>query len=455
MLVFVQDCNGNALNPTERCGRVRHLLKQKKAMVVMMNPFTIRLTEPRNKMYTQPYDCGIDAGTVHVGVSITDDKKEVFAATFNIRSHEVHELLDTKKDNRRSRRQKKCYRKPRFSNRKREKGWLPPSVEHRIFTHEKVVEYVMKLLPIKSITIEIGQFDTQKMKNPDISGSEYQHGEKEGYENVKAYVRARDRYTCQICHPKSSESDDKKSGRDAKIEVHHIIYESNGGPTVPSNLVCLCHSCHQKLHNGKAELPEKFDANKKSIQFLRDAALMNMFSMKVYEKIRDSYPNLKVNYTYGYITNYYRLENNITKTHAHDARVISGNPAAEPAGCMYEIRQGRRHIRKLTEYQPRQRKAKYDKNGNKVKDAMPRKKRRQLGYVIRTCEEIKQIHGFTKRSIVLYNQRKCVITGLRRTGFFSLVDCKTKQKYDSVKYTEIKLIHLEHKSFYVENVRKL
>ena len=97
MLVFVQDCNGNALNPTERCGRVRHLLKQKKAMVVMMNPFTIRLTEPRNKMYTQPYDCGIDAGTVHVGVSVTDDKKEVFAATFDIRSYEVHELLDAKK----------------------------------------------------------------------------------------------------------------------------------------------------------------------------------------------------------------------------------------------------------------------------------------------------------------------------------------------------------------------
>lgn len=43
------------------------------------------------------------------------------------------------------------------------------------------VNEIHKILPITKIVIEVAQFDTQKMKNHDISGSDYQNGEQLGF----------------------------------------------------------------------------------------------------------------------------------------------------------------------------------------------------------------------------------------------------------------------------------
>lgn len=43
-MVYVQDINGKPMMPTTRHGKVRRLLKDKKAVVVNLCPFTIRLT---------------------------------------------------------------------------------------------------------------------------------------------------------------------------------------------------------------------------------------------------------------------------------------------------------------------------------------------------------------------------------------------------------------------------
>ena len=43
-MVYVLDIEGKPLMPTERHGKVRRLLKQEKAIVVELCPFTIRLT---------------------------------------------------------------------------------------------------------------------------------------------------------------------------------------------------------------------------------------------------------------------------------------------------------------------------------------------------------------------------------------------------------------------------
>lgn len=444
MYVFVQDCNGNPLMPTKRLGKVRHLLKEKRAVVIMREPFTIRLTKPLEHTYTQFCSMGVDTGSVYIGMSVTTAAQEFFAACLKIRSREVHDLLETRKENRCGRHYKKGYRQARFDNRKKKDGWLAPSIEHRILSHELFIKLVMKLLPVKKITLELGKFDTQKMKDPEISGSEYQHGEKEGYENTKAFVKARDKYECQICH----------NSKGKTLQVHHIIPKNNGGPNTPANLVCLCSSCHNKLHKGKLSLPEKFNANKKSVMFLRDAAAMNMISMKIYERIKTAYPNITVRYTYGYRTKFYRDQHNITKSHEHDARVISGNPTAKFASYLYEMAQQRRHNRQLEEHQPRRRKAVY-KDGKIIKKAMPRKKRKELGYVRRPCREIKQIHGFTKRSIVLFEGKKYFITGLRENGFFSLKSCDKKESINSISYKKLKLLYRQTKSIYVENIRKL
>ncbi len=42
-------------------------------------------------------------------------------------------------------------------------------------------------------------FDTQKLKNPDIQGVEYQNGGQKGFSNVREYVLFRDEHTCKHC----------------------------------------------------------------------------------------------------------------------------------------------------------------------------------------------------------------------------------------------------------------
>lgn len=43
-------------------------------------------------------------------------------------------------------------------------------------------------------------------------------------------------FACAIC------------GHDGE-EIHHIIPKSEGGNDTLNNLVLLCHSCHDKIHN--------------------------------------------------------------------------------------------------------------------------------------------------------------------------------------------------------------
>lgn len=43
-------------------------------------------------------------------------------------------------------------------------------------------------------------------------------------------------------------------GKGRGIEVHHFIERSRGGMGIPQNLVCLCKSCHTKIHQGDTDL---------------------------------------------------------------------------------------------------------------------------------------------------------------------------------------------------------
>ncbi|HAE42292.1 MAG TPA: HNH endonuclease, partial [Clostridiales bacterium] len=78
-MVYVLSQSGNPLMPTNRHGKVRHLLNTGEARVVKMTPFTIQFLKETN-LYTQPITLGIDAGSKTVGLSATTDKQEVFAA---------------------------------------------------------------------------------------------------------------------------------------------------------------------------------------------------------------------------------------------------------------------------------------------------------------------------------------------------------------------------------------
>lgn len=149
--------------PTERCGKIGYLLRHGKAHVVSRVPFVVQL-DYDSTTYTQDVSLGIDAGSKHIGVSASSEKKEMLAAQVELRS-DIVKLLSTRKELRRTRRNRKTrYRKSRFDNRKKKDGWLAPSVEQKIESHLKVIRLVYKLLPVTKTTIEVAQFDTQKIK---------------------------------------------------------------------------------------------------------------------------------------------------------------------------------------------------------------------------------------------------------------------------------------------------
>lgn len=327
-MIYVRSKEGKALMPTERCGKIGYLLRHGKAHVVSRVPFVVQL-DYETSTYTQDVSLGIDAGSKHIGVSASSDKKELLTAQVELRN-DVANLLSTRRELRRTRRNRKTrYRKVRFNNRKKKDGWLAPSIEQKVAIHLKVIRLVHDLLPITNTTIEVAQFDTQKIKNPGIKGKEYQQGEQMGFWNIREYVLARDGHRCVHCKGKS---------KDPILNVHHLESRKTGGDS-PGNLVTLCETCHKAYHRGEFELKIKRGIS------LRDAAVMNVMRWAVYERAKAEFKN--VHLTYGYVTKNTRIENGIAKTHAADAFCIAKNVHAMRLSSLFMCRCVPRHTRAL------------------------------------------------------------------------------------------------------------
>lgn len=396
-MVYVQDIDSKPMMPTTRHGKVRRLLKDNKAVVVNTCPFTIKLTY-KTSDYKQEIVLGVDAGTKHVGLSATTKSKELYSGEVILRN-DVVELLSTRRESRRARRNRLRYRKPRFENRVKSKrlGWVAPSVRHRIDAHIRVIDNVCSILPISHIIIEVAQFDTQKIKNPEISGKEYQEGEQLGFWNVREYVLARDGHKCQHCKGKS---------KDHILNVHHIESRKTGGDS-PSNLITLCETCHKEYHKGNIDLKVKRGKS------LRDAAVMGIIKWKLYDELKSKYDNVSM--TFGYITKYNRIKYGIEKSHTSDAFVISRNFNAKRIERQYLKRLIRRHNRQIH-------KMKILKGGKKKNNQAPF-----------------EVFGFRLFDKVLYNNEICFIYGRRKSGCFDIRDFDGKNS-KNVTYKKLKLI---------------
>lgn len=364
--------------PTERFGKVRRLLKNSLAHVVCRIPFTIQLDYDTTD-YTQPVSLGVDAGSKHIGISVTTSEKELYAADVELRN-DIVDKLSTRRELRRTRRSRLRYRKARFNNRvsSKRKGWLAPSVENKIQTHLTVVEKIHKFLPITNIVVETAAFDIQKINNPSISGSEYQQGEQLDFFNVREYVLFRDNHTCQHCKGKS---------KDKVLNVHHIESRKTGGDS-PNNLITLCETCHKAYHRGE------FKLNVKRGRSFRDVAFMGIMRWSFYEKLKNIYPNVSM--TFGYITKNTRITNNLPKEHYVDARCISGNPVAKPLGYYFYQKKVRCQNRQIH-------KANFLKGG--------RKKLNQAPFLVK---------GFRLFDLVEYQNDLYYIFGRRDSGFFDI-----------------------------------
>ena len=362
--VFVLSKDKKPLMPCKPA-KARHLLRDKKAEVVSRKPFTIRLLFDCENQ-TQSIVLGIDSGFSFVGFSAKTDKQELIAGVLKLR-WDVSKRIQDKAMYRRTRRNKLWHRKPRFMNRNIPKGWLAPSIEHKVQTHLQLVRKLKSILPLTKIIVEVANFDTQKMQNPKISGIEYQQGELQGYE-IREYLLEKFHRTCVYCKKK-----------DIPLQIEHIIPKSRGGSSRVSNLATSCKKCNQKKGTMTASEFGFPELEKQCKVSLKATPFMNV----VRSRIADI---LECETTYGYITKHNRIKANIEKSHANDAFVISGGTSEERV-LPYDCKQVRRNNRKLQ----------LNRKGFKL--------------AIR-----RQRYNFQPKDMVLFNNQEYFVNGVRGKG---------------------------------------
>lgn len=285
--------------------KARLLLKEGKAKIFGRDPFTIQLLYG-TRGYTQPITLGIDAGYKTVGYSAVTEKEELIGGELELLEN-VSSLLTERRKYRRTRRNRLRHRPPRFDNRRRPDGWLPPSIQHKLDAHIKLVERLKSRLPITKIVVEVAKFDTQKINKPDIQGEEYQQGEQLGYANLTAYIRHRDNYCCQ--NPNC-----KNKVKEKILQVHHIGFWKEDRSDRPGNLITLCDKCHTPANHKKGKLLYGWQPNVKSFK-------PETFMSIIYRQLVEI---LGCDQTFGYITKANREVLELPKSHHNDAFVIAG-----------------------------------------------------------------------------------------------------------------------------------
>ena len=414
MYIYVQAQDGTPLMPTQRAGKVRRMLRDGRAVIISHTPFAIRLTYDTTH-HTQPVSLGVDAGSRHIGLSATTDSRELYAAEVELRT-DIIGNLSTRREARRTRRSKRSvrYRAPRFDNRgvSKRDGWLAPSVRQKVHSHVGAVVDVCRVLPVKYITVEVAQFDMQRIKHPEIEGEQYQHGPQEGFWNVREYVLYRDGHKCQHCNGES---------KDNILNVHHLESRKTGGDS-PDNLVTLCETCHKAYHRGEFELNVK-----RGSQSLRDAATMNIMRWSVFHKLRSTL-DVPVFHTYGYITKYNRVHAGLEKSHPVDARCISGNLTAKACNDICYYRQLRRHNRKVM-------KSNMLPGGRWKRNQAPR-----------------EIKGFRLFDVVQNNRQYAYVHGRRSSGYFVIKDFDGNTLSNSISCKTLRLVR--HSSNFLFHKKK-
>jgi len=396
LFVYVINKNDKPLMPTTPA-KARKLLKSGKAKVIKRTPFTIKLLFGSSG-YTQNITLGVDSGSKVIGLSAVTEKQELYSGEIELRN-DIGKLLADRASLRRGRRSRKTrYRKARFMNRKKPKEWLAPSVEHKVNSHLRIIEKLHRILPITKIRIEIDSFDIQKIKNPEISGKDYQNGNQLNFWNVREYVLFRDGHKCRHCNGKS---------KDNILNVHHIESRKTGGDA-PNNLITLCESCHKNYHNGNIILKVKRGNS------LRDAAFMGIMRWSCYNKLKEIYPNVEL--TYGYITKNLRINSNLHKEHRIDALCVTGKPLTKQVDTYYRMRFVRKHNRQIH-------KLTINKGGTRKMNQSPY-----------------EVKGFRLFDKVLYEKKEYFIFGRRLNGGFDVRDLsgnKVKNGNINIKYLKL------------------
>lgn len=311
--VFVVDQNKQPLNPVHP-GYARLLLTSGKAAVYRQYPFTLILKMAVEQPEVQPLRLKIDPGSTTTGLALVNDAtgEVVFAAELSHRGQTIKKALEKRRAIRRGRRQRKTrYRQPRWQNRRKPKGWLPPSLESRIANILTWVARLRKLAPITAISQELVKFDMQQMDHPEISGVQYQQGTLAGYE-TREYLLQKWNRQCAYC-----------GAKDLPLQVEHIQARANGGTNRISNLTLACETCNgakgkQDIRVFLAKKPEvlkRILAQAKAS--LKDAAAVNTTRFALNARLQTL--GLPLDCGSGGLTKFNRVGRQFPKTHWLDA----------------------------------------------------------------------------------------------------------------------------------------
>ena len=148
------------------------MLRAQTAAVFKRFPWTIILkTVAPAPVFVRTHRLKIDPGSQTTGLALLDGARVVWAAELTHRGQRIKAALDTRRTIRRTRRQRQTrYRQPRFLNRTRPVGWLPPSLQSRVCNTMTWVERLSRLRPITALSQELVRFDMQLMQHAEISG---------------------------------------------------------------------------------------------------------------------------------------------------------------------------------------------------------------------------------------------------------------------------------------------
>ncbi|MGW1624407.1 RNA-guided endonuclease IscB [Streptomyces sp. NPDC002172] len=328
--VFILDRRGRPLMPCHPA-RARELLRKGRAAVARYTPFTIRIKDRLlNDSEVSGVAIRLDPGSKVTGIAVTDDitrpsvgsgeatvlRRGLYAVELQHRGPAIKASMEQRASHRRRRRVANTrYRAPRFDNRRRSRGWLPPSLQHRVDTTWSQVERLSRLAPLTEVHIERVAFDTHAMSaGRELTGVEYQQGTLAGYE-LRNYLLEKWGRRCAYCG---------RSG--VPLQVEHIQPKSSGGTNRVSNLTLSCESCNQ----AKASRPvEEFlkgrpkavvQVEQQAKAPLRNAAVMNATRWQLAERLHDlGHP---VSCWSGGMTKYNRTRCGLGKTHALDALAV-------------------------------------------------------------------------------------------------------------------------------------
>jgi 5-methylcytosine-specific restriction endonuclease McrA len=313
--IFVLDTDKKPLDPIHSA-QGRQLLRNKKAAIYRRFPFTIILRES-DESPVSPLRLKLDPGAKTTGIALVNDGtgEVVFAAELKHRGFAIRDALTSRRQLRSSRRSRKTrYRKPRFLNRTRPKGWLAPCLKSRVENIKTWVEKLRKLAPIQAISQELVRFDMQLMRNPDVQGKEYQQGTLAGYE-TREYLLEKWGRQCAYCGVK-----------DVPLQIEHIHPRAKGGSNSMTNLTLSCEKCNTKKGTKdikeflKKDPPRLEKIQKQAKNPLADAATVNTTRFALLNALKET--GLPIETGSGGLTKFNRSNQNLPKTHWLDAACV-------------------------------------------------------------------------------------------------------------------------------------